>query len=769
MGRGARGDALVLLRLPQREQRGRDPDPGPGPAGAGGTPGPPAHGRRTGGRQRPHQRGLSGAGEGPHRGAGADRPRLLDRLHAPGGGLRQPPGLRPLRPALSRWRLLPSGKLHGGPGPRPAHRDDGAENPGPRTQAGGRRERGPGPPRRSRSPGGGHRPAHGRAPPAPTAGGGGPGAGPVLLLGSHRPADPAALSGVGVPLTDQRRARLLSALRRALPVLLTLGLIGLLLSQISPWDVVALLAHLSYPWVAAGVLCYVVTNAIRTLRFAALVRSRPIRLPRLLVTTFALSMFNNILPARSGELSFIYFMGRHHGVPAGEATATLIIARIFDYATVAALFVIVALASLARLPSYAARIISLVLFFLILSLAILVSLAWLGRRSLGLLRRLIGRLGLGERPLSASALRVGEGIACAFEAIPSSRTYLVVSLLSLLAWLGTFAWFACFLASMGVRTGLSQTIVGATFAVLSKALPFVTVGGLGTHEAGWTVGFMLVGFDKETAIATGFAVNILTLLSSLLFGLGGLGLWKWKGEGGKGKMERKNPLSIFPFPLSPLLAIFLALGVTYSVVNPLFEAPDEVWHTLYVKHLADGKGLPVHDLISEQPWRQEGSQPPLYYLAAALATAWVDTDDADAVIRYNPHAAIGLATAYGNKNVMAHTAWEAFPWRGTVLAAHLARLLSVLMGAGTVLCTYLLALEIFPGRRALAAGAAAINAFNPQFLFISAAINNDVAVTLFSSLALWLLVRTLRRGPSTSSGCHPSPRLLLALGIATGL
>jgi len=171
--------------------------------------------------------------------------------------------------------------------------------------------------------------------------------------------------------------------------------------------------------------------------------------------------------------------------------------------------------SLARLPSYAARIISLVLFFLILSLAILVSLAWLGRRSLGLLRRLIGRLGLGERPLSASALRVGEGIACAFEAIPSSRTYLVVSLLSLLAWLGTFAWFACFLASMGVRTGLSQTIVGATFAVLSKALPFVTVGGLGTHEAGWTVGFMLVGFDKETAIATGFAVNILTTTLSV--------------------------------------------------------------------------------------------------------------------------------------------------------------------------------------------------------------------------------------------------------------
>ncbi|MFQ6059240.1 MAG: flippase-like domain-containing protein, partial [Anaerolineae bacterium] len=560
-------------------------------------------------------------------------------------------------------------------------------------------------------------------------------------------------------MTDQRRARLLSALRRALPVLLTLGLIALLLSQISPWDVIALLAHLSYPWVGAGVLCYVATNAVRTLRFATLVRSRPLRLPRLLVTTFALSMFNNILPARSGELSFIYLLGRHHGVPSGEATATLIIARIFDYLTVAALFITVALASLTHLPSYAVQVISLVLLFLILSLAVLGSLAWLGRRSLGLLRRLLK--GLRDRPLAASALQVGEGIVRSFETIPSLRTYLLVSLLSLLAWLGTFAWFYCFLASVGVPTGLSQTIVGATFAVLTKALPFVTVGGLGTHEAGWTVGFMLVGFDKGTAISTGFAVNILTLLSSLVFGLGGLGLWKWRGEGGKGKMERRNPFSIFPFPLSPFLAAFLVLGVIYSVVNPLFEAPDEVWHFFYIKHLADGKGLPVHDLVSEQPWRQEGSQPPLYYLAGALATAWVDTDDADDVIRYNPHAAIGLASAYGNKNVMAHTAREAFPWRGTVLAAHLARLLSVLMGAGTVLCTYLLALEVFPERRALAAGVAAINAFNPQFLFISAAINNDIAVTLFSSLALWLLIRTLRRGPS--------PRLLLALGVAVGL
>jgi len=190
-----------------------------------------------------------------------------------------------------------------------------------------------------------------------------------------------------------------------------------------------------------------------------------------------------------------------------------------------------------------------------------------------------------------------------------------------------------------------------------------------------------------------------------------------------------------------ILIAFLGLGVTYSIVNPLFESPDEVWHYQYVKYLADGHGLPVSDLVSEMPWHQEGSQPPLYYLLGAGLTLWIDTGDADAVIRYNPHAAVGQADAADNKNMMVHTSLEAFPYRGTVLAVHLMRLLSVLMGAATVLCTYLTALTIFPGQQALATVAAVVNGFNPQFIFISASVNNDNLVVLLSSIAVLLLMR----------------------------
>jgi 4-amino-4-deoxy-L-arabinose transferase-like glycosyltransferase len=196
--------------------------------------------------------------------------------------------------------------------------------------------------------------------------------------------------------------------------------------------------------------------------------------------------------------------------------------------------------------------------------------------------------------------------------------------------------------------------------------------------------------------------------------------------------------------ITVILTGFIILGTVYSVVTPLFEASDELWHYPFVKHLADGGGLPVQDHRIEQPWRQEGSQPPLYYALGALATFWIDTSDLAEVRWLNPHADIGVETADGNLNMVVHSERKGFPYRGTALALYIVRFLSVLMGAGTVLCTYLIALEVFPTQKTLAAGAAAFNAFVPMFLFISGSVNNDNLTILFCSLALLILVRLVR-------------------------
>ena len=196
--------------------------------------------------------------------------------------------------------------------------------------------------------------------------------------------------------------------------------------------------------------------------------------------------------------------------------------------------------------------------------------------------------------------------------------------------------------------------------------------------------------------------------------------------------------------LPALLAAFVLLGSLYAITTPLFEVSDELWHYPMVKTLADGQGLPVQNPANPGPWRQEGSQPPLYYALMAVATGWIDTSDMNVVRWINPHADNGVITPDGNNNIVIHTYREAWPWHGTVLAVRLIRLLSVLIGAGTVYFTYRLALELAPGRDGLALAAAGFTAFTPMFVFISASVNNDNLAILLSAAILWLLACWLR-------------------------
>jgi 4-amino-4-deoxy-L-arabinose transferase-like glycosyltransferase len=201
-----------------------------------------------------------------------------------------------------------------------------------------------------------------------------------------------------------------------------------------------------------------------------------------------------------------------------------------------------------------------------------------------------------------------------------------------------------------------------------------------------------------------------------------------------------------------VLILFVLLGVIYSVATPIFEASDERWHYPVVKHIADGQGLPLQDPNLPTPWHQEGSQPPLYYLLSAGLTAWINSGDFDDVQRPNPHAIVGLPQVVGNKNMMIHTDRESWPWRGTTLAVHLIRLVSVGLGAITVWLTWHIACCLWPRNDQAASLAAILIAFNPMFLFISASVNNDNLAAALAAGAVVVLLHALLRGQTVRDG-----------------
>jgi hypothetical protein len=196
-----------------------------------------------------------------------------------------------------------------------------------------------------------------------------------------------------------------------------------------------------------------------------------------------------------------------------------------------------------------------------------------------------------------------------------------------------------------------------------------------------------------------------------------------------------------------VLALFVVLAVTYSLITPIFEGFDEPFHYAYVHHVATGQGLPRQP-AEQYPHlaHQEANQPPLYYFLVSVVTRWVPGDDLAAFLRLNPHFAPVPWGYPDNQNYIVHTDDERWPYSGTALAVHLARGISILLGAGTVYATFVLARLLFPGEGSLALGAMLVTALTPGFLFSSALVSNDALIIFLSSWTLVLVARIWKGG-----------------------
>ncbi len=193
-----------------------------------------------------------------------------------------------------------------------------------------------------------------------------------------------------------------------------------------------------------------------------------------------------------------------------------------------------------------------------------------------------------------------------------------------------------------------------------------------------------------------------------------------------------------------IIAAFAVLAVAYSIVNPMYESTDELHHYRYVQYLLATGQLPAQ---SEHGARIQAHHPPLYYVLAALASAWVTPGRGwDYEPEQNPFWQYrAFEVGADNKNFYIHLRDEDFPYRGTVLAFHIARWVNVALGALTVWLTYRTARRLFPGRPALGLAAMAVVAFNPQFLYMSGAVNNDVIASATGAALLYVCVDAIGR------------------------
>jgi len=217
------------------------------------------------------------------------------------------------------------------------------------------------------------------------------------------------------------------------------------------------------------------------------------------------------------------------------------------------------------------------------------------------------------------------------------------------------------------------------------------------------------------------------------------------------------------WPVIVLALLYLVVASLYNVIVPLWETPDETGHFDYAVHLLEQRTLPR----MEAGRMDESFQPPLYYVLEALVISPADLDNPVGAPRTNPN---WIFEGQGGRqiNCCLHDASEStFPYQGYALALRLARALSTLLGLGTVLLTHRIARTILPNNRFVVLLATALVAFNPQFLSMSAAANNDNLVVFTTTgllaQAVALLWRRDRRPPTARDGLVLGGWILVAL------
>jgi 4-amino-4-deoxy-L-arabinose transferase-like glycosyltransferase len=205
--------------------------------------------------------------------------------------------------------------------------------------------------------------------------------------------------------------------------------------------------------------------------------------------------------------------------------------------------------------------------------------------------------------------------------------------------------------------------------------------------------------------------------------------------------ERSRTSRFTRYSLLVILMAFIALSLVYSLTVPLFEGPDEIWHYAFANHLANGGDLPVFDVKQPATFLRNGAHPPLYYALVAVLIAPIDRSDFPADYHFNlASPKITPGGSGTSPNLLIHTAREDFPFRNTALAGHLARLVSIALGALTLVGIFAVARRLLRDDR-LALLATVFVAFIPQFVYGAALVNNDA---LAACMATWLLYALLR-------------------------
>ncbi|MBA7466992.1 hypothetical protein ES707_02187 [subsurface metagenome] len=259
-------------------------------------------------------------------------------------------------------------------------------------------------------------------------------------------------------------------------------------------------------------ICYLV----RSLRILVLLKIKFSEFNNIFFTVSRHYILNKILPVRIGELSLVYFLKNEQEISYTKGLGALLYLRILDLLAVPLFFIVAFSINFSSFSN--SNNIIILLIFLILFIMLFFVFIFLGKilnLILKFLKLLPKKIKWLEKNIYFKFLEKYKNLADEINKFIKLKTNIKVIILTILnRLLNSLVAYTIFFG-FGISIGFINFIIGSTLSILTEALPVSGIGSFGTFEAGWTLGFVLIGYNQKLSLLTGFGVNIIFFIFTI--------------------------------------------------------------------------------------------------------------------------------------------------------------------------------------------------------------------------------------------------------------
>ena len=330
----------------------------------------------------------------------------------------------------------------------------------------------------------------------------------------------------GSDTTNYRREILIKRARNAaISIIAAVIIVWFLLSKIDPRDIPHAIGNVSLQGLLLAFLLYAASVFFKAVRFKVILRTG-ITLRQLFPIVSLYMFFANILPMRTGELSYVYLLKRQARTPGTKSFASLVVGGISDAAVILLAMSIVGwylrsalTEGISRFFSAAGQVVkgNLLPLAAVTALLLVVIIGLLMLRRHWMQGDRISRIRHLASSVKVKVLEVGSELAN----VSFDMRLLGIIACSVLIISLRFSTLWYLVRSMGIAINIWKLSFALLFGVLFSLVPVHGPAGFGTVEAPWVMSLVLLNVPEKDAITSGFGLHIVIIMYCIVLGLCG--------------------------------------------------------------------------------------------------------------------------------------------------------------------------------------------------------------------------------------------------------